>query len=117
MPLTNSKPDTDEAEDTTSLLANLKSKNKYRQTVMFTATMPPQVERLARTYLRRPAVVYIGSIGRPVERVEQRVHVILSTTLSNYFAIEIDQLQKTLQSYEFFVVTLNSLHLTNAILT
>merc|ERR1712223_1131849 len=76
MPLTNSKPDTDEAEDTTSLLANLKSKNKYRQTVMFTATMPPQVERLARTYLRRPAVVYIGSIGRPVERVEQRVHVI-----------------------------------------
>jgi ATP-dependent RNA helicase DDX23/PRP28 len=76
MPLTNSKPDTDEAEDTSSLLANLKSKNKYRQTVMFTATMPPQVERLARTYLRRPAVVYIGSIGRPVERVQQMVHVV-----------------------------------------
>merc|ERR1712083_633571 len=76
MPLTNSKPDTEEAEDTTTLLANLKSKTKYRQTVMFTATMPPPVERLARTYLRRPAVVYIGSIGRPVERVEQVVHVI-----------------------------------------
>merc|ERR1719431_463783 len=76
MPLTNSKPDTDEAEDSSILLANLKSKNKYRQTVMFTATMPPQVERLARTYLRRPAVVYIGSIGRPVERVQQTVHVI-----------------------------------------
>lgn len=42
---------------------------------MFTATMPPPVERLARTYLRRPAVVYIGSIGKPVERVEQIVHL------------------------------------------
>ena len=26
-----------------------------------------------RTYLRRPAIVYIGSIGKPVERVEQTV--------------------------------------------
>lgn len=37
--------------------------------------MPPAVERLARTYLRRPAVVYIGSIGKPTERVEQIVHI------------------------------------------
>ncbi|CAH1984663.1 unnamed protein product [Acanthoscelides obtectus] len=75
MPVTNLKPDTDEAEDSTVLLANYNSKKKYRQTVMFTATMPPAVERLARTYLRRPAVVYIGSIGKPVERVEQIVHI------------------------------------------
>lgn len=40
---------------------------------MFTATMPPAVERLARSYLRRPAVVYIGSAGKPHERVEQKV--------------------------------------------
>nr|CAH7769315.1 unnamed protein product [Callosobruchus chinensis] len=65
----------EEAEDSTLLLANYNSKKKYRQTVMFTATMPPAVERLARTYLRRPAVVYIGSIGKPVERVEQIVHI------------------------------------------
>ena len=75
MPVTNAKPDTDIAEDEVALLANFKSKNKFRQTVMFTATMPPAVERLARTYLRRPAVVYIGSVGRPVERVEQVVHM------------------------------------------
>merc|ERR1711860_402388 len=67
--------DTDEAEDTTSLLANLKSKNKFRQTVMFTATMPAAVERLARTYMRRPAYCYIGSLGRPTERVEQIVYM------------------------------------------
>ena len=42
---------------------------------MFTATMPAAVERLARTYLRRPAVVYIGSVGKPTERTEQIVHI------------------------------------------
>ncbi|CAL8325100.1 unnamed protein product [Merluccius merluccius] len=46
---------------------------EYIPTVMFTATMPPAVERLARSYLRRPAVVYIGSAGKPHERVEQKV--------------------------------------------
>ena len=53
MPVSNAKPDTDLAENETALLENFKSKNKYRQTVMFTATMPPAVERLARsaTYL------------------------------------------------------------------
>ena len=43
---------------------------------MFTATMPPAVERLARTYLRRPVVVYIGSVGKPVERTEQTVFMV-----------------------------------------
>jgi len=46
------------------------------QTVMFTATMPPAVERLARTYLRRPAIVYIGSAGKPHERVEQIIYMV-----------------------------------------
>lgn len=73
MPVTNLKPDTDEAEDASKLLENFYTKKKYRQTVMFTATMPVAVERLARTYLRRPATVYIGAIGKPTERVEQIV--------------------------------------------
>lgn len=76
MPVSNLKPDTEDAEDEAKLLANYNSKKKYRQTVMFTATMPPAVERLARTYLRRPAVVYIGSIGKPTERTEQIVYMV-----------------------------------------
>ena len=76
MPVTNAKPDSEIAEDGTLMADNFKSKHKYRQTVMFTATMPPAVERLARTYLRRPSVVYIGGVGRPVERVEQVVHLV-----------------------------------------
>ncbi|KAG7163058.1 probable ATP-dependent RNA helicase DDX23 [Homarus americanus] len=76
MPVTNEKPDTEDAEDEDKLLQNFLSKHKYRQTVMFTATMPPSVERMARQYLRRPAYVYIGSIGKPVERVEQVVFMV-----------------------------------------
>ncbi|XP_049887756.1 probable ATP-dependent RNA helicase DDX23 [Pectinophora gossypiella] len=76
MPVSNIKPDTDAAEDASVLLANYNSKKKYRQTVMFTATMPPAVERLARSYLRRPAIVYIGSVGKPVDRTEQVVFMI-----------------------------------------
>ncbi|XP_059049188.1 probable ATP-dependent RNA helicase DDX23 [Achroia grisella] len=76
MPVTNIKPDTDAAEDASVLLANYNTKKKYRQTVMFTATMPPAVERLARSYLRRPAIVYIGSVGKPVDRTEQVVYMI-----------------------------------------
>lgn len=75
MPVTNLKPDTDEAEDESILMQNFFSKKKYRQTVMFTATMPPAVERLARSYLRRPATVYIGSVGKPTERTEQIVYM------------------------------------------
>lgn len=74
MPVSNVKPDTEEAQDEKFLKQNWQSKNKFRQTVMFTATMPPSVEKLAKTYLRRPAIVYIGSIGKPVDRVKQRIY-------------------------------------------
>ncbi|XP_065666937.1 probable ATP-dependent RNA helicase DDX23 isoform X2 [Hydra vulgaris] len=76
LPVTNIKPDTEEAEDVNVIAKNYSSKDKYRQTVMFTATMPPVVERLARTYLRRPAIVTIGSAGKPVDRVEQKVYML-----------------------------------------
>lgn len=75
LPVTNLKPDTDDAEDSQKMLANFNTVHKYRQTVMFTATMPPPVEKLARSYLRRPAVVYIGSAGKPTERCEQIVYM------------------------------------------
>ncbi|XP_064546375.1 probable ATP-dependent RNA helicase DDX23 isoform X1 [Drosophila montana] len=75
MPVTNLKPDSEEAEDEKKLMENFYTKKKYRQTVMFTATMPPAVERLARSYLRRPATVYIGSVGKPTERTNQIVYM------------------------------------------
>ena len=50
-------------------------KSIYRTTYMFSATMPRAVERLARTYLRRPVVVTIGRAGRATDNVSQRVMV------------------------------------------
>ena len=52
---------------------------------MFTATMPPAVERLARNYLRCPVVVHIGTVGRPVERTEQVVHMCKENDKRNKF--------------------------------
>ncbi|KAJ1512096.1 DEAD (Asp-Glu-Ala-Asp) box polypeptide 23 [Coelomomyces lativittatus] len=49
---------------------------KLRQTTMFSATMPPQVERLARKYLRRAATVIIGNAGKAVDTVQQIVEFI-----------------------------------------
>jgi ATP-dependent RNA helicase DDX23/PRP28 len=71
LPVGNEKPDTDAAEDPTIM-----SRGMYRQTMMYTATMPVAVERIARKYLRRPAIVTIGNVGEAVETVEQRVEYI-----------------------------------------
>ncbi|KAL5490293.1 PRP28 [Sanghuangporus weigelae] len=51
-------------------------KGRTRVTTLFSATMPPAVERLTRKYLRRPAIVTIGEAGRAVDTVEQRVEFV-----------------------------------------
>jgi ATP-dependent RNA helicase RhlE len=50
-----------------------------RQTVMFTATMPPDVEQIARKSMRDPIKVLVGPASRPVERTEQRLFAIHET--------------------------------------
>lgn len=76
LPVQNVKPDTDEAEDARAMSQRLGFKDRYRQTMMYTATMPSAVERIARKYLRRPAHVFIGNVGEAVETVEQRVEFV-----------------------------------------
>mmetsp|Transcript_18066 Transcript_18066/g.51376 ORF Transcript_18066/g.51376 Transcript_18066/m.51376 type:complete len:311 (+) Transcript_18066:231-1163(+) len=49
---------------------------KYRTTYMFSATMPPAVERLARKYLRAPAYVSIEDAGAGKPSIEQRLEFI-----------------------------------------
>jgi ATP-dependent RNA helicase DDX23/PRP28 len=47
---------------------------KYRLTAMFTATMPPEVELMAKEYLRHPAVISIGDQDSVKNaRISQRV--------------------------------------------
>lgn len=76
LPVTNEKPDTDDAENAQLMKRYVGSRDRYRQTMMYTATMPPQVEKIAKKYLRRPAIVTIGNAGEAVDTVEQRVEFI-----------------------------------------
>eukprot|EP00976_Prorocentrum_cordatum_P079307 1183494-Prorocentrum_minimum.AAC.1 len=65
MPSTNLKPVEEDAE--------LDASKVYRTTYMFSATMPPTVERLARKYMRNPAVVNIGNAGKAADLITQNV--------------------------------------------
>jgi ATP-dependent RNA helicase DDX23/PRP28 len=50
----------------------------YRQTIMFSATMPPKVEALSKQYLRHPVFIQVGDRQKGASRVEQRVEWITS---------------------------------------
>jgi ATP-dependent RNA helicase RhlE len=47
---------------------------RYRQTLLFSATMPPEVEVLARKYLRKPVVVQIGRRSEAAHTVTHAVY-------------------------------------------
>ena len=89
MPVTNEKQDNESLEDEEAMKKNFFDRNKvgsvldfsntffqFRQTVMFTATMPPPVERIAKTFMRRPCTVYIGSVGKAADRVVQKAYFV-----------------------------------------
>ena len=50
MPLSNLKPDNDFAEDAEWLISKINSNNPYRQTVMYSATMPSALDKIAQEY-------------------------------------------------------------------
>lgn len=76
LPVHNIKPDTEDAENPVLMSKHLGGKDRFRQTMMYTATMPAAIERIARKYLRRPAIVTIGNAGEAVDTVEQRVEFV-----------------------------------------
>ena len=47
---------------------------RYRQTLLFSATMPPEVEALARKYLRKPVVVQVGRRSAAASTVAHAVY-------------------------------------------
>jgi ATP-dependent RNA helicase RhlE len=46
---------------------------KERQTLLFSATMPPAIEKLAKSLLHEPVKVSVAPVATPAERVEQAV--------------------------------------------
>ena len=47
-----------------------------RQTLLFSATMPNDIEEIAATYLRNPIRVQVAPPGKPIEKIVQGVHYI-----------------------------------------
>lgn len=68
LPVSNVKPDSTVAEQ-----MGEEAVGRYRVTMLYSATMPASVERMARVYLRRPATITIGDAGQAVATVEQIV--------------------------------------------
>ena len=60
LPVSNVKPDTEEAENPAEMLKKIGQKERYRQTVMFSATMPPAVERLAKRFITKKNIMFIN---------------------------------------------------------
>ncbi len=63
----------------------------YRQTLLFSATMPPEVEALARKYLRKPQVV---QVGRRSEAASTVTHAVYPVPREKKSALLIELLKK-----------------------
>ena len=59
---------------------------KYRQTLLFSATMPPEVEVLARKYMRKPLVVQIGRRSSAAHTVTHAVYPVPGNRKSELLA-------------------------------
>jgi ATP-dependent RNA helicase RhlE len=54
--------------------------NKDRQTLLFSATMPNDISKLANEILKNPEKVEIAPQGRTVDKIDQRVYFVNSST-------------------------------------
>ena len=59
---------------------------RYRQTLLFSATMPPEVEALARKYLRRPTIVEVGRRSAAASTVTHYVYPVAQARKSALLA-------------------------------
>ena len=49
---------------------------KNRQTLMFSATMPPEIRKLSAEWLRNPTHIQVGQAAAPIDLVEQSVYFV-----------------------------------------
>ena len=82
MPATSFKPSDYDVEKSAELQG-------YRVTTLFSATFPPDVQKLASKYLRKPATITIGNLGEGVDSVEQRVEFMSSDDKKQKRLVEI----------------------------
>ena len=80
----------------------LKFMPKQRQTMMFSATMPPSIIKLSQSYFNNPKTVSVGSTTNPVKGINQNT---INVSNSDKFHTLTDQLQKRDGSIVVFVKT------------
>lgn len=51
----------------------LRALPKMRQTMMFSATFPPEIKRLTNEFMHKPQLISVGAPSKPVEKIEQTV--------------------------------------------
>ncbi len=49
---------------------------QQRQTLMFSATMPPEIRELAQKWLTEPVAIQVAQVSAPAERIAQSVHFV-----------------------------------------
>jgi superfamily II DNA/RNA helicase len=67
----------------------LRALPKARQTLMFSATFPPAIKKLAGEFLRQPVEVAVGQPSRPIAKIEQSV---VETTQKQKNEVLLDEL-------------------------
>lgn len=67
-----------------------------RQTLLFSATLPKEIENMAKRYMKEPERIAIGQTSKPVERIEQSVIETTSREKSSTLIKEIDKVAGTL---------------------
>jgi ATP-dependent RNA helicase DDX23/PRP28 len=54
----------------------MRGERNFKTFVMYSATMLPQIEKMARRYLRAPAFITIGEPGGGKKDIEQRIEFV-----------------------------------------
>eukprot|EP00397_Hematodinium_sp_SG-2012_P016123 GEMP01016441.1.p1 GENE.GEMP01016441.1~~GEMP01016441.1.p1 ORF type:complete len:776 (+),score=196.14 GEMP01016441.1:89-2416(+) len=68
------------------VLSIVRNTRADRQTLLFSATFPPKIERLARDTLSNPLRITIGQLGQATENVEQRIEILNDEDKWNWIA-------------------------------
>ncbi|XP_952934.1 DEAD-family helicase, putative [Theileria annulata] len=92
IPSTNLK-DRDESSALEQELSTKAGHRRYRITHMFSATMPPAVEKLTKRYLRAPAFISIGDVGGGKTSITQQLDFVQESKKTRH-------LEETLETLE-----------------
>lgn len=69
----NHQSSTSKPSSSSTSSTSLSHRSSERTTILFSATMPPPIEKIANRYLRNPVTIYVGDVGKAVERIRQNV--------------------------------------------